>query len=96
MTHDRPYKRAMSHDAAIRELRRHAGTQFDPDVVRLFCSLYARRPPVTDPAIVRMTMVRADDQAAATGLPSLLPPTDGGPPRRPRRRARDGSETSLG
>ena len=40
MTHDRPYKRAMSHDAAIRELRRHAGTQFDPDVVRLFCSLY--------------------------------------------------------
>src|SRR6185312_449690 len=24
MTHDRPYKRAMSHDAAIAELRRHA------------------------------------------------------------------------
>ena len=30
MTHDRPYKRAMSHDAAIAELRQHAGTQFDP------------------------------------------------------------------
>ncbi|HLO35640.1 MAG TPA: diguanylate cyclase, partial [Candidatus Deferrimicrobium sp.] len=26
MTHDRPYKRAVSHDMAIKELRRHAGT----------------------------------------------------------------------
>ena len=30
MTHDRPYKRAMSHESAIAELRQHAGTQFDP------------------------------------------------------------------
>ena len=33
MTLDRPYRKAMSPDAAIEELQRHSGTQFDPDVV---------------------------------------------------------------
>jgi HD-GYP domain-containing protein (c-di-GMP phosphodiesterase class II) len=33
MTTDRPYRRAMSHDAAIAELRSNAGTQFEPRVV---------------------------------------------------------------
>ena len=33
MTSDRPYRRALTHDVAIDELRRHAGTQFDPRVV---------------------------------------------------------------
>ncbi len=55
MTHDRPYKRAITHEAAIRELRRHAGTQFDPDLVNLFCDLYARQAPVPDPSILAMT-----------------------------------------
>jgi diguanylate cyclase (GGDEF)-like protein len=36
MTSDRPYRRAMSADAAVAELVRHAGTQFDPDVVAAF------------------------------------------------------------
>ena len=36
MTTDRPYRRAMGIKEAIGELHRHAGTQFDPQIVRLF------------------------------------------------------------
>jgi len=52
MTHDRPYKRAVSHDMAIKELRRHAGTQFDPELVNVFCELFASSPPQMDPAAI--------------------------------------------
>jgi len=38
MTTDRPYRRAMSHDVAVEELLRGAGTQFDPAVVGAFLS----------------------------------------------------------
>lgn len=36
MTHDQPYKRKMSQEEALRELERCAGTQFDPNLTRLF------------------------------------------------------------
>jgi diguanylate cyclase (GGDEF)-like protein len=55
MTNDRPYKRAISHEAAINELRRHAGTQFDPELVALFCDLFANHAPTPDPMILAMT-----------------------------------------
>lgn len=41
MTSDRPYRRGMPVDAALAELRRCAGTQFDPDVVAAFSDLLA-------------------------------------------------------
>ena len=41
MVTDRPYRRAMSNEAAVEELRRGAGSQFDPVVVELFVTLRA-------------------------------------------------------
>jgi diguanylate cyclase (GGDEF)-like protein len=37
MTSDRPYRKAPGLDFALGELRRHAGTQFDPRVVEALC-----------------------------------------------------------
>lgn len=38
MTTDRPYRAAMDEEAAVAELRRCAGSQFDPAVVEHFCA----------------------------------------------------------
>jgi hypothetical protein len=39
MISDRPYSAAISHQAAVDELLRERGTQFDPDLVDVFVSL---------------------------------------------------------
>lgn len=36
MTSDRPYRKRMPHDLAVREIVRHSLTQFDPEVVEAF------------------------------------------------------------
>lgn len=43
MTSDRPYRRGMDPADAVAELRRAAGTQFDPDVVEVFCTEFTAR-----------------------------------------------------
>ncbi len=39
MTTDRPYRRALQKDMAIGEIRKSAGSQFDPEVVEVFLSI---------------------------------------------------------
>jgi diguanylate cyclase (GGDEF)-like protein/PAS domain S-box-containing protein len=41
MTSERPYGEKLTHAAALEEIRRCAGTQFDPVVVEAFCAAYA-------------------------------------------------------
>ncbi len=39
MTSDRPYRKALSHEIAIQEIRDHSGTQFDPQVAAAFIEI---------------------------------------------------------
>ena len=40
ITQDRPYRPKKSHEAAIEEIKKHAGTQFDPDIVDIFVKVF--------------------------------------------------------
>jgi HD-GYP domain-containing protein (c-di-GMP phosphodiesterase class II) len=44
MTTDRPYRDALSHNAAVAELRSCSGTQFDPRVVDVLCEVASAAP----------------------------------------------------
>jgi diguanylate cyclase (GGDEF)-like protein len=41
LTNNRPYRDAVSPDEALEEIRRYAGIQFDPYLVKKFCQLFA-------------------------------------------------------
>jgi len=53
MTSDRPYRRAMGIERALAEIRGGAGTQWDPDVARVFVRMIEDDPPTDDEAFVR-------------------------------------------
>jgi HD-GYP domain-containing protein (c-di-GMP phosphodiesterase class II) len=43
MTHDRPYRKAVSKEEAIREIEKCIGTQFDPRLGHLFVQTVSSR-----------------------------------------------------
>jgi HD-GYP domain-containing protein (c-di-GMP phosphodiesterase class II) len=46
MRSDRPYRKALTREAAIAELRRCAGSQFDPKIVDAFLRIEAEEAPL--------------------------------------------------
>ncbi len=71
MVRDRPYKSAISHDQALNELRRCAGTQFDPDLVAVFLRHYTNGAPIPDDGLLTVR----DPAAAGASSPTLKPRT---------------------
>jgi hypothetical protein len=68
MTTDRPYRAALSLDAAIEELRANAGTQFDPAVVDCLVELV-----LADEAEARRAADHAPDEIAPAAQETLKP-----------------------
>ena len=104
MVHDRPYKTALGHEAALAELRANAGTQFDPEVVNLFCAVYADGvPPDGLEEVYRLHerarggLQRLDPHAAAavlTGRQPAAPEPKAKPSRSTRSRPRGRTTTA--
>lgn len=45
MSNDRPYRKALDFQARVEELKKSAGTQFDPDIVEIFLTILEREHP---------------------------------------------------
>src|SRR4029079_3351022 len=100
MVNDRPYKRAISHAEAIEELRRHAGTQFDPELVTAFCDLFAALAPEPDQTVLAINASHTSHshrRAPALAVADGMTPAVSGPrTARQDRTAASGGEKARG
>jgi HD-GYP domain-containing protein (c-di-GMP phosphodiesterase class II) len=64
MTSDRPYRKAMSVEVALAELRAGAGSQFDPEVVEAFLRVHAADEPVVPAARIDLDQTDARESSA--------------------------------
>jgi diguanylate cyclase (GGDEF)-like protein len=103
MVHERPYSQAKTHEDALAELQRHAGTQFDPEVVSVFCTLYAKEvPPDGLDEVYRLHerarggLHRIDAEAAFAALAGPPAAADEPPTKRRRRPARTNYREATG
>ena len=72
MTADRPYRGRMSLAEACLELERCAGTQFDPEIVRVFVEEVRKRPPTDQPSAVSSVFSDPELEARRTGDEPVL------------------------
>ncbi|MEO6577767.1 MAG: diguanylate cyclase [Candidatus Limnocylindria bacterium] len=90
MVHERPYSAAMTHEEAIAELERNAGTQFDPNVVATFRGIYATAvPPDGLEEVYRL------NERARGGLDRIDPAHPRVPRTAPRRQRNDEPTTGV-
>jgi HD-GYP domain-containing protein (c-di-GMP phosphodiesterase class II) len=59
MTTDRPYRRGLSHEAALLEIERNAGTQFHPAVAKAFVAVQRGVDPTTVLTPEELTEIRS-------------------------------------
>lgn len=67
ITSDRPYRRAEPHDVALSELQRVAGTQLDPHLVEVFCSV-----PESDWRRIREQVTAEADAEVSAGIANTV------------------------
>jgi len=72
ITTTRSYRRAQSPEAAIAELRRCAGTQFDPRVVEAAIAVLVRPGPVTPDEFLTLASYGGSDGARETDSAGAL------------------------
>ncbi len=68
MTTERPYKKNISRDAAIQEIVKNAGSQFDPEVVEVFLSIIKEEPAEVTPKKSILIFERESNIAALIKL----------------------------
>jgi HD domain len=68
MTTDRPYRPGLSHEAAVMEIERNAGTQFHPAVARAFVAVQRGDDPATVLSVEELAELRGASAPYRIGL----------------------------